>query len=74
MSDPLPTVLPSNPLPLVGQLARRGGAHVRTASTMALATIDPDGRPSARMVDLQGLRRGRGLARLLLRSPESQGA
>jgi pyridoxamine 5'-phosphate oxidase len=50
MSDPLPTVLPSNPLPLVGQWLTEAERTIRTASTMALATTDPDGRPSARMV------------------------
>ena len=54
MSDPLPTVLPSNPLPLVGQWLTEAERTVRTASTMALATTDPDGRPTARMVICRG--------------------
>jgi pyridoxamine 5'-phosphate oxidase len=54
MSEPLPTVLPSNPLPLVGHWLAEAERTIRTASAMALATTDPDGRPSARMVICRG--------------------
>ena len=54
MSEPLPTVLPSNPLPLIGRWLAEAERTIRTASTMALATTDPDGRPSARMVICRG--------------------
>ena len=54
MTEPLPTVLPSNPLPLVGDWLAEAERTIRTASTMALATTDPDGRPSARMVICRG--------------------
>lgn len=60
MSDPLPTVLPSNPLPLVGHWLAEAERTIRTASTMALATTDPDGRPSARMVICRGFDAGEG--------------
>jgi len=54
MSDPLPSVLPVNPLPIVGEWLAEAERTVRSASTMALATTDPDGRPSARMVICRG--------------------
>ena len=60
MSEPLPTVLPSSPLPLVSHWLAEAERTVRTASTMALATTDPDGRPSARMVICRGFDAGAG--------------
>src|SRR5262245_55776995 len=54
MSDPLPAVLPLNPLPIVGEWLAEAERTVRSASTMALATTDPDGRPSVRMVICRG--------------------
>jgi pyridoxamine 5'-phosphate oxidase len=60
MSEPLPAVLPSNPLPLVGDWLAEAERTIRTASTMALATTDPDGRPPARMVICRGFDAGAG--------------
>jgi pyridoxamine 5'-phosphate oxidase len=54
MSDPLPAVLPPNPLPIVGEWLAEAERTIRSASTMALATTDADGRPSARMVICRG--------------------
>ena len=36
MSEPLPSVLPSNPLPLVADWLAEAERTIRTASTMAL--------------------------------------
>src|SRR5438876_367426 len=47
--------LPLNPLPLVDQWLTEAAASVRAAAAMALATVDPDGRPSARMVICRGV-------------------
>jgi pyridoxamine 5'-phosphate oxidase len=60
MSAPLPAVLPANPLPLVAQWLAEAERTSRTASAMALATTDPDGRPSARMVICRGFDAGAG--------------
>jgi pyridoxamine 5'-phosphate oxidase len=60
MSQPLPTDLPSNPLPLVADWLAEAERTIRSASTMALATTDPDGRPSARMVICRGFDAGAG--------------
>jgi len=46
--------LPPDPLPLVDRWIAEATASVRTATAMALATVDPDGRPSARMVICRG--------------------
>jgi pyridoxamine 5'-phosphate oxidase len=51
---PLPEPLPENPLPLVGGWIADAVAAVRNATAMTLATVDPDGRPSARMVICRG--------------------
>ena len=51
---PLPEPLPPDPLPLVEQWLAEASASVRTAGAMTLATVDPDGRPSARMVICRG--------------------
>ncbi len=51
---PLPEPLPSDPLPLVGGWIEEAVATVRNATAMTLATVDPDGRPSARMVLCRG--------------------
>jgi pyridoxamine 5'-phosphate oxidase len=50
----LPDLLPGDPLPLVERWLGEAGASVRNASAMTLATIGPDGRPSARMVICRG--------------------
>lgn len=54
MSAPLPTMLPSDPLPLLAEWMDEAAKASRSASNMVLATIDPDGRPSARMVICRG--------------------
>ncbi len=54
MNPPLPEPLPPDPLPLVEQWLTEAAAAVRTATAMTLATVDPDGRPSARMVICRG--------------------
>lgn len=54
MNSPLPEPLPSDPLPLVERWLADATASVRAAMAMALATVDPDGRPSARMVICRG--------------------
>jgi pyridoxamine 5'-phosphate oxidase len=55
VSDPLPGVLPENPLPLVQRWLAEAEAAVKGALSMTLATVDPDGRPSARMVICRGI-------------------
>ena len=54
MNPLLPEPLPRNPLPLVKQWLDEASASVKNATAMALATVDPDGRPSARMVICRG--------------------
>jgi pyridoxamine 5'-phosphate oxidase len=51
---PLPEPLPSDPLPLVSAWLAEAAARVRNSTSMALATVDPDGRPTARMVICRG--------------------
>jgi pyridoxamine 5'-phosphate oxidase len=51
---PLPEPLPSDPLPLVAEWLAEAAARVRNSTSMALATVDPDGRPTARMVICRG--------------------
>lgn len=54
MNSPLPEPLPPNPLPLVERWLAEATASIRAATAMALATVDPEGRPSARMVICRG--------------------
>ncbi len=54
MNPPLPEPLPPNPLPLVERWIAEAGESARSATAMTLATVDPDGRPSARMVICRG--------------------
>jgi pyridoxamine 5'-phosphate oxidase len=54
LNSPLPEPLPSDPLPLVERWLADASASVRAATAMALATVDRDGRPSARMVICRG--------------------
>jgi len=54
VSSALPEPLPSDPLPLVASWLAEASASVRAATAMALATVEPDGRPSARMVICRG--------------------
>jgi pyridoxamine 5'-phosphate oxidase len=53
-NPPLPEPLPSDPLPLVAEWLAEAAARVRNSTSMALATVDPDGRPTARMVICRG--------------------
>ena len=50
----LPEPLPSDPLPLLDSWLAEALRRNRSAGTMALATVDPDGRPSVRMVICRG--------------------
>jgi len=50
----LPEPLPPNPLPLIERWIAEAAESVRSATAMTLATVDPDGRPSARMVICRG--------------------
>ena len=54
MRPPLPEPLPPDPLPLVASWMADAAARIRNSTSMALATIDPDGRPTARMVICRG--------------------
>jgi pyridoxamine 5'-phosphate oxidase len=51
---PLPEPLPADPLLLVADWLADAAARVRNSTSMALATVDPDGRPTARMVICRG--------------------
>ena len=53
-NPPLPEPLPADPLPLVADWLAEAAARVRNSTSMALATVDPDGRPTARMVICRG--------------------
>jgi len=50
----LPEPLPDTPLPLVEAWLAEARRAMRNATSMTLATVDPDGRPSARMVICRG--------------------
>ena len=54
MRPALPDPLPDDPLPLVAAWLDEAGRSVRNATAMTLATVEPDGRPSARMVICRG--------------------
>jgi pyridoxamine 5'-phosphate oxidase len=54
VKPPLPEPLPADPLPLVVDWLAEATASIKNASAMALATVEPDGRPSARMVICRG--------------------
>ena len=49
-NPPLPEPLPSDPLSLVADWLADAASRVRNSTSMALATVDPDGRPTASMV------------------------
>ena len=53
-NPPLPEPLPSDPLSLVADWLADAASRVRNSTSMALATVDPDGRPTARMVICRG--------------------
>jgi pyridoxamine 5'-phosphate oxidase len=55
MSEPLPESLPVDPLPLVARWLEEAGQVMKSATAMALATVDDEGRPGARMVICRGL-------------------
>ena len=50
----LPEPLPDTPLPLVEAWLVQARQAMRNATSMTLATVDPDGRPSARTVICRG--------------------
>jgi len=54
MKPPLPEPLPDDPLPLLAAWLAEAAAAIRNSTAMTLATVDPDGRPSARMVICRG--------------------
>ncbi|HYS18475.1 MAG TPA: pyridoxamine 5'-phosphate oxidase [Candidatus Binatia bacterium] len=54
MKPALPSELPADPLPLFESWLKEAFAEIRNAHAMTLATVDPDGRPSARMVLCRG--------------------
>jgi pyridoxamine 5'-phosphate oxidase len=56
----LPERLPDDPLALVEGWLAEAAERVRNATAMTLATVDPDGRPSARMVICRGFDRDAG--------------
>ncbi|HEY7653614.1 MAG TPA: pyridoxamine 5'-phosphate oxidase [Methylomirabilota bacterium] len=60
MTEPLPEVLPADPLPLVARWLEAAAAVVKSATAMALATVAADGRPTARMVICRGFDAGEG--------------
>jgi pyridoxamine 5'-phosphate oxidase len=54
VKPPLPEPLPADPLPLVATWLTEATAATRNAMAMTLATVEPEGRPSARMVICRG--------------------
>jgi pyridoxamine 5'-phosphate oxidase len=54
MKPPLPDPLPVDPLPLVQSWIDEASESLRNAAAMTVATVDPDGRPSARMMICRG--------------------
>ena len=50
MAPPLPEPLPADPLPLLETWLAEARAAIRNATAMTLATVDADGRPSARLI------------------------
>ncbi|MGH7302260.1 MAG: pyridoxamine 5'-phosphate oxidase [Candidatus Rokuibacteriota bacterium] len=51
----LPSDLPADPLPLLDSWLKEAFADIRNAHAMTLATVDVEGRPSARMVICRGI-------------------
>ena len=60
MREPLPEILPTDPLPLLAQWLEEAGPAVKAPTAMALATVDADGRPTVRMVICRGFDVGLG--------------
>ena len=54
MKEPLPEILPADPLPLVARWLEEAAPVVKSATAMALATVADDGRPTVRMVICRG--------------------
>jgi pyridoxamine 5'-phosphate oxidase len=54
MKPALPEPLPDDPLPIVEEWLAEAQGAARNATSMTLATVEPDGRPSARMVICRG--------------------
>jgi pyridoxamine 5'-phosphate oxidase len=54
MGEPLPDTLPADPLPLAARWLDEAGRVMKSATAMALATVDDEGRPGARMVICRG--------------------
>jgi len=54
VSEPLPEVLPADPLPLAARWIGEAAAAVKSATAMALATVDGAGHPAVRMVICRG--------------------
>ena len=55
MDSPLSEPLPPSPWPLLEGWLAEAAAAVENPTAMTLATVDPDGRPSARMVICRGV-------------------
>jgi pyridoxamine 5'-phosphate oxidase len=53
-SPALPEPLCADPLPVIRDWLAEAARFMRAPTAMALATVDPDGRPSARMVICRG--------------------
>ena len=54
MKEPLPEILPADPLPLVARWLEEATPVVKSATATALATVASDGRPTVRMVICRG--------------------
>ncbi len=54
MREPLPEILPADPLPLLSRWLEEAGPVMKAATAMTLATIDASGHPTARMVICRG--------------------
>ncbi len=55
MGEPLPDALPADPLPLAARWLDEARGVTKSATAMALATVDDEGRPGVRMVICRGL-------------------
>jgi pyridoxamine 5'-phosphate oxidase len=54
MREPLPEILPADPLPLVARWLEEAAPVMKSATAMALATVAADRRPTVRMVICRG--------------------
>ena len=64
MKPALPDTLPEDPLPLVKSWLDEARGEIRNSTAMALATVAPGGRPTARMVICRGFDASAGWRRL----------